>query len=659
VADGEAAPATAYARWARAAARARSDPSRAWRRLHALPRRPRVSIVVWAHDPEPGALEATIASVAAQVYPDWELLARLGPEALRPLVADPRMRIERSDAPEGGARGRNEALRGATGELVATVEAGDRLAPDALLEAVEALVASDAEALYADADRIGADGERAGPELRPDWSPDLLESRCYTTGLGVFRRALLERLGGWREGFEGAEEHDLWLRVARAAGSVAHVPAILCHSAPRATAVEPARRAVADATGGRVEDGLAPGTFFVRRPPRGEPLVSILIPTRDRLDLLERCVRGVETRTAWRAWEIVIVDNGSREPATLDWLARTRHRVVRDDGDFNYSRLNNAAARAARGDLLLLLNNDTEPLHEEWLEALVEHAVRPEVGPVGAKLLYADGTVQHAGVVLGPAGVAGHALRRLPGDDPGGPDLWNATVRNLNAVTGACLMVRRAVWDELGGLDESLAASYNDVDFCLRARARGWRVIWTPHARLLHDESQSRGIFVDQSEVTRVRERWGRLLERDPFYGPNRFRDDARHEAPGGLEFSKPDGVWIGAELLPGDHAALELDRGRRLVAGVDARRDRLAGVTLWTDSDVQGDVPLGVHLLGDGGEVQARASAAATGAGAMLFVLFPAELPAGRYRMSVEAEGPLRLRAGAPGVPAWRLVHR
>ena len=650
---------TPYARWARAAARARSDPWRAGRRLHALARRPRVSVVVWAHDPEPGALEATIASIEAQVYPHWELQARLGPEALRPLVADSRVRIERAPSPEGGARGRNEALRLATGELVATVEAGDALAPDALLEAVAALVESDAEALYADADEIGPDGGRARPEFRPDWSPDLIESRCYTAGLGVYRRSLLDRLGGWREGLEGAEEHDLWLRVARATGRVAHVPMILCHRAPGAAAVEGGRRAVADATGGRVEDGLVPGTLFVRRPPRGEPLVSILIPTRDRLDLLERAVRGIETRTAWRAWEILIIDNGSREIATLEWLSRTRHRVLRDDGDFNYSRLNNAAARAARGELLLLLNNDTEPLHEEWLEALVEHAVRPEVGPVGAKLLYEDGTVQHAGVVLGPGGVAGHALRGFPGGDPGGPDLWGATVRNLNAVTGACLMVRRAVWEELGGLDESLAVSYNDVDFCLRARERGWRVIWTPHARLLHAESQSRGSHVDQAEVARVRERWGALLERDLFYGPNRFRDDVRHEAPGGLEFSKPDGVWVGEGLLPGDHPTLALGRWRRLTAAVDARRDRLAGVTLWTDSEVQSEVPLRVHLQGDGGEVEARASAAATGPGGMLFVLFPAELPAGRYRMSLEAEGGLRLRAGAPGVPAWKLVHR
>jgi GT2 family glycosyltransferase len=287
-----------------------------------------------------------------------------------------------------------------------------------------------------------------------------------------------------------------------------------------------AKQAVSDALDRReevatVEDGPAFCTFRVRRCVLGSPLVSIIIPTRDRLSLLRRCLQSIEAQTAYRHYEILVIDNGSRESRTLSYLASLPYRVIQDNEPFNFARLNNRAATLARGEHLLFLNNDVEAMTPEWLEALLEHAQRREVGAVGAQLLYADGSIQHAGIVLGVRGVAGHAHKYLPAKSEG-YFAFPHLIRNYSAVTAACLMIRKAVYEEVEGMDEHLAVTFNDVDLCLRLRARGYLVVYTPYAQLYHHESRSRWYQPPRAEeVHYMLDRWGTLLARDPYYNPH------------------------------------------------------------------------------------------------------------------------------------------
>jgi len=273
--------------------------------------------------------------------------------------------------------------------------------------------------------------------------------------------------------------------------------------------------------GATVEDGPVPCTFRVRRRVLRSPLVSIIIPTRDRLSLLRRCLQSIETQTTYRHYEILIIDNGSRKPQTLAYLASLPYQVIHDGEPFNFARLNNRAAAVAHGEHLLFLNNDVEVITPEWLEALLEHSQRQEVGAVGAQLLYADGTIQHAGIVLGVRSVAGHAHKYLPAKSEG-YFAFPHLIRNYSAVTAACLMLRKAVYEEAGGLDERLAVTFNDVDLCLWLRARGYLIVYTPYARLYHHESRSRWYQPPRAEeVQLMLDRWGTLLPRDPYYNPH------------------------------------------------------------------------------------------------------------------------------------------
>ncbi|HKY06186.1 MAG TPA: glycosyltransferase family 2 protein, partial [Blastocatellia bacterium] len=314
---------------------------------------------------------------------------------------------------------------------------------------------------------------------------------------------------------------------------IAHIPRILYHrkrvddSSLEAGYSTSAEAALASAIerrriDGHVETGLAPGLFRVRRTFSNRGKVSIIIPTRDRLDLLTRCVDSIGSKTDYDNYEIVIVDNGSKEQPTTDYLSRTPHRVVGYDGPFNYSLLNNLAARHCDGDYLLLLNNDTEVIASEWLSAMVEHAARDEVGAVGAKLLYPDNRIQHAGVVLGVRGLAGHAHRFV--DGLGGEGYFNFpnAIMNYSAVTAACLMIRRELYHSVGGLnEEDLAVSFNDVDLCLRLRRLGYLIVYTPYALLYHHESATRSLVVEHREPSYLASRWKRELISDRHYNPS------------------------------------------------------------------------------------------------------------------------------------------
>lgn len=554
-----------------------------------LPRQPLISVVMPAYETPERLLREAVASVRAQLYPRWELCvaddASPSPHVASILreaaAADLRVRWVRR--PENGhiSAATNTALALARGEFIALMDHDDLLPEHALYEvAVEAAAHPDADVIYSDEDRIDENGRRFDPYFKPMWSPELLTGHNVISHLGVYRRALVERLGGFRLGYEGSQDWDLALRATAAAtpDRVRHIPAVLYHwrlgtgtpsfsEAWLARCQDAGRRAVEDwlagegIAGARVEPArLLPGSTRVAYPvPDPAPLVSVIMPTRDHAALLDRACAGVLHGTDWPAEriELLVVDNGSVAPEALGTLRRIegdpRARVLRAPGPFNYARLNNLAARQARGEILLLLNNDIEVVEPGWLRELAGLALRPEVGAVGAKLLYPDGRVQHGGVAMGPDGTVRHLLPFTPRDDPGYFGQLGLA-RALSAVTGACMALRRAVFEEAGGLDEALAVTFNDTDLCLRIRDLGYRVAWTPDAVLLHHESATRGAAWElrhpdraEAEWQFMRRRWGRVLDEDPYQNPNLLL----HEGGGPLIPAPPRRVrpWRRAAL--------------------------------------------------------------------------------------------------------------
>lgn len=522
---------------------------------------PKISVVMPAFATPAALIKAAIASVQTQLYPHWELcIADDGSpgEALWALLEeearrDPRIRIVRRPANGQIAAATNSALALATGDFVAFMDHDDLLTEHALYHVAATLEQyPDAGLIYSDEDKIDERGRRSQPYFKIAWNAELMLGQNMVNHLAVYRRSLIEDLGGVREGFEGAQDHDLALRAAERIGPtrIHHMPWVLYHWRWRGrqgsfsrrwaqVCADAARRSVAehlartDQMGTTVSNqpGAARWLRVHRAMPTPPPLVSIIVPTRDRLDLLARCAEGVLHGTDYSPLELIIVDNGSVEPETLAHfeLLKTdpRVRILSAPGPFNFSALMNRAVAEARGEIILLLNNDISMIGADWLSEMVSHAVRPDVGAVGARLLYPDGTVQHAGVVLGTGGVAGHLHVGAPGEYPGYQGHLKLA-RNVSAVTAACLAMRRSVWDEVSGMDaEHLTVAFNDVDLCLKIRAAGYDIIWTPFAELYHHESASRGLDLEpvaaarfQGEINTMRERWGPVLDNDPFYGP-------------------------------------------------------------------------------------------------------------------------------------------
>jgi GT2 family glycosyltransferase len=468
-----------------------------------------------------GPLSATIASVRAQRHRRWQLVvAHAGAAAPSEPTGDPR--VERIAPCPDRASALSAALAAATGDAVAIVEPGAILAPRAL-EAIASSLAlgPEIDLVYTDEDVLRG-GQRVAPALKIGWSPDLVRSTDHVGGLCVVRTAVAREGGGIRPGFEGAEAYDLLLRCIHRIRHARHVPEVLYHRTPYRAPTAAQLRAAADhaASLGAAVEETAPGRFRVRYPVRGSPRVSVIVPTRDRVELLRTCVTSLLERTTYRNIELLVVDNESRDPATRAYLESLAApcRVLSWRQQFNWSAINNAAAREASGDYLLFLNNDVELIAPGSIEAMLEHAQRAEVGAVGAKLLYPDRTVQHAGVVIGIGGFADHAFRHLPADAPGYGSLA-AVVRDCSAVTGACLMTRRGPFEEVGGFDERLRVAFNDVDFCLRLRERGLLIVWTPHALLFHHESATRGAMHPRAEYLHMRRRWRSVIVRgDPYY---------------------------------------------------------------------------------------------------------------------------------------------
>ena len=505
-------------------------------------------------------LRAAITSVQDQLYPRWELCIaddhssdpRVG-VLLRDIAAhDDRVKVHFREVNGHISAASNSALALASGEFIVLLDHDDVLPRHALAAVVHELNRHpDADIIYSDEDRLDQAGRRYDPYFKPDWSPELFRGLNLISHLGVYRAARVREVGGFREGLEGSQDYDMALRVVERTdpSRIRHIPHILYHwrAIPGSAALgveqksyahDAARRAVQDhfaRTGLQATYEPAPRVPYhqrIRYPlPQVLPHVTIIIPTRDRVDLLARCVRSVLSRSTYRPFDIVIVDNGSSESASLSYFEQVRQQpdvsVMRVDEPFNFSRLNNLAAARARGTLLCFLNNDTEVISSDWLEEMVSLAVRENVGAVGAMLYYPDDTIQHAGVVLGLGGIASHPHRGLRRGSPG-YYVRAALTQAASAVTAACMVLSKVAFESVGGFDETLAVAYNDVDLCLRLGARGLRNVWTPFAELYHFESVSRGDdtqgasrrrFLAESQL--MRDRWQGLLNADPYYNPN------------------------------------------------------------------------------------------------------------------------------------------
>lgn len=514
--------------------------------------RPLISVLLPLAAGDRAFVRRAIAGVMAQLYPEWELCIAGDPAVVgsvaRMTTLGGGVKLADAGAKPSFAAAFNAALAIATGTFVTLVRAGDKLAPHALyLLAVELGRDPQTAILYSDEDTIDAGGRRH-PRFKTDWNPDLLLGHDAIGRLAAYLRDIVARIGGLRSGLDGAEEHDLALRASEQVGPdrIRHIPWILYHrrGATRpggadgaAIPAEAHCRATAEhlartGTAARVTPLSGHRVRVHRLLSDPQPGVSLVVPTRDQVDVLRRCVNGLLNETDYDELEVVIVDNNSTQADTIayfaDLAAVPRLRIVSYPGPFNYSAINNFGVAQARHGLVGLLNNDIEVIHPDWLQEMVSHAVRPEVGAVGAKLYYPNDTVQHAGTILGPGGAAGHAFRHFPRAAPGYCSRLLLT-QNLSAVTAACMLFRRQVFEEVGGLDEvNLPVAFNDVDLCLRMRENGYRIVWTPFAELYHLESVSRGSDLEPDKIDRFRrevkyltERWRAVIAHDPYYNPN------------------------------------------------------------------------------------------------------------------------------------------
>ncbi|MFO0852558.1 MAG: glycosyltransferase family 2 protein [Gemmataceae bacterium] len=553
----EAAPPDEYRRWINRHEPKAADLAR--QREQRFAHTPVVSVVVPVFNPPEQYLDAMIRSVLEQTYPHWELCLADASTAthVRPLLEkfaarDRRVKVSLLPENRGIVGNSNAALAMATGTFVALLDHDDTLAPFALHAVAEAVNAQpDADFLYSDEDKLDPAGDRVEPNFKPDWSPETLRSRNYVCHLTVLRRSLVEQVGGFRDGFDGAQDHDLVLRASEHARRIVHIPQVLYHwrMHPQSTAANKGSKTYAFDSGKRavqehlarlgidaaVHDGPVMGTYQVVHHLRTQPLVSVIVPNKDHPEMLARCVDSL-AKGSYANFELIVVENGSTRPETFAYyreLEKQPHaRVVTWDKPFNYAAVNNFAARHAAGELLLFLNNDVEAINPDWLEAMVKLAVQPGVGAVGAKLYYADDTVQHAGIVIGMGGVAGHSHLNFPRQAPGHMQRLLYT-QNVSAVTAACMLMPKEVFDRIGGFDEGFVLAFNDVDICLSVLAAGFRVVWTPDAELYHLESKTRGPEDTAEKERRFKReydlfhtKWAAFLRAgDPYYSPH-FRLD-------------------------------------------------------------------------------------------------------------------------------------
>ncbi|MBW4473361.1 MAG: glycosyltransferase family 2 protein [Stenomitos rutilans HA7619-LM2] len=553
-----------YQKWIARDRLTKQDIVAAQRAIEQWSLRPTFSIIMPVYNVEARWLEKAIQSVQNQLYPDWELCiaddASPKPHIKRILThyskSDARIKV--AFRPENGqiAAASNTALELATGDYIALLDHDDELAINALFENAKLINEHpDADFIYSDEDKMDTRGRRIDPFFKPDWSPDYFHACMYTCHLGVYRTSLVRAIRGFRAGFDGAQDYDLVLRVAEKTKHIYHIPKILYHwrviSASVTAGGEQAKPWAYDAARKSLEEMLTrsaypgvvetvpdrPGFWRVRRHIIGEPLISIIIPSAGKgtttsegsFIAVENCLRSLQERSTYRKFEVVLVDGYDIPDDTIarvmppsEDAADRAIRLVRCREPFNFAHRINQGAAHAKGEFLLLLNDDTEVITPDWLESMLEFAQQEDVGAVGAKLLYPDGKIQHGGVMV-LDGNPGHAYHGFDRDHPG-YYCSNLVNRNYLAVTAACLMLRRSVFQQVGGMDEIFPLNYNDVDLCLKVHQAGYRNVVVPYAQLIHYESLSRQPGLQPKEWETLNQKWQdyfKQLNGDPYYNPN------------------------------------------------------------------------------------------------------------------------------------------
>lgn len=522
--------------------------------------RPLISIVIPVYDPPIEFFKKALDSIIEQFYTNWEICLAddCSTDADVKITIEeyckkyPNIKVIYREENGHISKASNSALELAVGEYTLLMDQDDVLAPQALFEIVKFINKEpDADLIYTDEDKIDENDIHSVPHFKPDWNPDSLLSRNYLGHVCVFKTNQLKQIGGWREGYEGSQDYDLVLRYTEQFKKILHIPEVLYHwrihnlSAASSESAKPyayraAQQALTEAMARRGYDArfdFLDGfrgyevRIKIKKP---DELVSIIIPTKNKQDYLSKCIQSIAKNSTYKNFEIILIDNNSNEKgffkAVEKWKSQNdfRFKLVRDEESFNFARLMNVGRKHANGSYLILLNNDTEVITPDWIEGMMEHAQRKEVGVVGCKLLYEDDTIQHAGVVVGLGGVASHAFI---GEDRDGPGYFNYVnlLNNYSALTAACVMMRTEVFDQVNGFSEEFVVEYNDVDFCLKVKENGLNNLYVPHVELYHYESISRGhphstpesYKRHVKEVNRFRKKWMKYVDHDPCYNPN------------------------------------------------------------------------------------------------------------------------------------------
>ena len=521
-------------------------------------RQPLISIIMPVYNIDPKWLDLAIESIEKQWYENWELCiaddCSTNQETINYLkkIKNDKIKITFLQINSGISTASNRAIKLSTGDYIALLDNDDELTSDALYEVLKAINEQDGDFIYSDEDSITQEGRFTNPHFKTDYNPDLLLTHNYITHLVCIKRELLEKTGGFRSEFDGAQDHDLILRATEIAQCIVHIPKVLYHwrILPSSTNTNPMAKPKAQINAFHViEETLKrrninakvfkmlnfPYFFHTKRAIKGNPLVSIIIPFKDQPQLLDMCLNSILEKTTYSNFEIICINNNSELDGTyevMEFYKKRDSRISFHDYmySFNYSKINNfAVENFAKGEHIVLLNNDIEVITSTWIEAMLEHSCRQEVGAVGAKLYYPDNTIQHAGVIIGIGGVAGHSHKGMPRSHVG---YFNrvSVIQNISAVTAACLMIKRSIYNELDGLNkEDLSIAFNDVDFCLRAREKGYLNIFTPFCEMYHYESISRGYEDSEEKIARfkkeesyMKQRHAKIIkEGDPYYNSN------------------------------------------------------------------------------------------------------------------------------------------
>jgi len=533
---------------------------------------PTISILVPVFNTPPQFLEKCFRSAENQIYSNWQLCIVDDASTLKQTIGvlrkwkkksktDSRFIIHRQKKGKHISLTTNQCLKFAKGEFVTLLDHDDELHPVALYLVAKHLNNNpDTDFIYSDEDKLGREGEHCNPYFKPDWSPDLLLSNNYICHLAVIRKSIMEKLGGMKKGFEGAQDYDLFLRVAEVTKKIVHIPYILYHwrKIPGSTADIYQAKNYADVKAvkalksamnrrgiiGKVEKGMVGSSFRVRYHIKDPKEVAIIIPFKDKVEMLEKCVESILEKTEYSNYKILLVDNQSEEEKTREYLEKVKKlphvKILSYPKPFNFSAINNWAVKQTEAPYVLFLNNDTEVISKGWLTAMAEHIQRDEVGIIGARLFYPNDKIQHAGVILGTGkykdkscGVAGHSHKYFPRHSMGYVN-WVNFIRNYSAVTAACMLTKRKLFEEVDGFDEkNFTVTWNDIDYCLKVRKKRYLIVYTPFAELYHYESVSRGSddkpeVLDRfhKETDKMYEKWEKELSNDPYYNPNLSKRD-------------------------------------------------------------------------------------------------------------------------------------